>query len=318
MFREGEMGETHFLAALLGISEMVAGLTDRDEVLGTIVRIMPQLVGVDRGAILAYDERKKEFRTEVVHGPDRERIAAYERLVITEEDVKKLAHRILEQKLPALVRESSFPRPVASVLGIKMALVVPLVCRGRTLGIMILDPTTGRRLFTSKEINVVTGVAQQAAIALDNFRLQEEAQRAKEEARMIGNLFADGVLTLTADFRVVSLDPSAEALLQWRTSEVAGKGLPEAFEVAGRDGTRLPDASLALERALRMELGKNPPELQFRRKDGARVRCSVHTSHMRDSTGAIVEVLCALRRGSNVDGNVPVDAGAATDPSAPS
>src|SRR3972149_268046 len=121
MLPEGEVGGTHFLAALLGISEMVAGLTDREEVLGTIVRITPQLVGMDRCAILLYDEPRREFRTAVVHGPDRERNALYERLTITEAEARALAHRILEQKLPALGRESSFPRHIPGPLGTKMA-----------------------------------------------------------------------------------------------------------------------------------------------------------------------------------------------------
>ncbi|HEY5538011.1 MAG TPA: GAF domain-containing protein [Thermoplasmata archaeon] len=296
MIPEGDLSGTHFLAALLGISEMVAGLTDREEVLGTIVRITPQLVGMDRCAILLYDEPRREFRTAVVHGPDRERNAVYERLTITEAEARALAHRILEQKLPALVRESMFPRQIAGPLGIKMALVVPLVCRDRTLGIMIIDHTTGQRPFTSKEINVVMGVAQQAAIAVDNFRLQEDARRAREGARLIGELFADGVLTLTQDLRLIALDPAAERLLQWTTSEVVGKGLGDAFGVTGRDGTRLSGVHQVAERDLRSGSGRPPPELYFVRKDGSRVLCAALTTQVRDEHGETTEILCVLRK----------------------
>src|SRR5881296_1281862 len=86
---------------------MVAGLTDLEEVLGAIVRITPQLVGVDRCAILLFDPQRHEFRTAQMFGPDRERNAIFQRLVLREDDVRNLAHRILEQKLPA----SSGARP---------------------------------------------------------------------------------------------------------------------------------------------------------------------------------------------------------------
>src|SRR5436190_1885313 len=122
MLPDGELGDQKVLAALLGISEMVAGLTDLEEVLGAIVRITPQLVGVDRCAILLYDPRKREFRTAQVFGPDRERNATFQRLVIREEDVRVLAHRILEQKLPALVREGSLPPQMAESLGMRTVL----------------------------------------------------------------------------------------------------------------------------------------------------------------------------------------------------
>lgn len=307
MIPEGDLGGTHFLAALLGISEMVAGLTDRDEVLGTIVRIMPQLIGMDRCAILLYDDRKKEFRTTVVHGPDRERNVVYQRLAITEEDVRGLAHRILEQKLPALVRESSFPRHIAGALGIRMALVVPLVCRERTLGIMILDHTTGQRPFTSKEINVVMGVAQQAAIAIDSFRLQEEARLTNEEVRLVGELLSDGLLRLTPDLQIIGLDPGAEALLQRKTSDVRGKGLAEAFAVTGRDGARLSEVPRVAERALRPAPGRGPPELFFQRADGTRVLCEVLMTQVRDERGDLAVVLCALRRVSVPREDAPAD-----------
>src|SRR4030067_198134 len=111
MLPEGDLGETKVLAALLGISEMGAGLTDLEEVLGVIVRITPQLVGVDRCAVLLLDEERREFHTAQIFGPDRERNATFQRLVIREEDVLRLAHRILEPKPAALIPGGRRPPP---------------------------------------------------------------------------------------------------------------------------------------------------------------------------------------------------------------
>src|SRR5436309_14858057 len=205
MIPDGELGDQKVLGALLGISEMVAGLTDLEEVLGAIVRITPQLVGVDRCAILLYDPRRQDFRTAQVYGPDRERNATFQRLVIREEEVRSLAHRLLEQKLPALVREGSLPPTMSEPLGMKTVLIVPLVCREQVLGIMTLDHTKGLRLFTSREINVVMGVAQQAAIAIENFRLKTDAAKARETLRVASEILSDGLVTLTAGHRIVSL-----------------------------------------------------------------------------------------------------------------
>ncbi len=295
MLPEGDLGETKILAALLGTSEMVAGLTDLEEVLGVIVRIAPQLVGVDRCAVLLYDGKKQEFRTAQVFGPDRERNAMFQRLVVREEDIRKLAHRILEQKLPALIREGMLPPHMAEGLGMKTVLVVPLICRDRVLGIMTLDHTRGQRLFTSKEINVVTGIAQQAAIAIDTFRLKSEAERAKERMRVATELLADGVLALTDAFRIDSLDAAAEALLGWKTAEVAGKPLAEAFAVTNREGVRLPEVRESAELVLRPPRREHPL-LYFQRKDGSRILVEVRTAPVRDEMGDVVEVVCALRR----------------------
>ena len=298
MLPDGELGDQKVLAALLGISEMVAGLTDLEEVLGAIVRITPQLVGVDRCGILLFDSVKREFRTAQVFGPDRERNAIFQRLVIREEDVRSLAHRILEQKLPALVREGALPPQMSESLGMRTVLIVPLVCRDSVLGIMTLDHTRGLRLFTSKEINVVMGVAQQTAIAIENFRLKSEAAKARETLRVASEILSDGLITLTAAHRIVSLDPTAEALLQWPTAEVSGKGFSQAFTITNREGTRLPDIAQAADLVLRPANRREPPVLSFRKKDGSRVLCEVRTAPIRDDLGEVVEIVCALRRTS--------------------
>jgi len=303
MLPDGELGDQKVLAALLGISEMVAGLTDLEEVLGAIVRITPQLVGVDRCAILLFDRQRREFRTAQVYGPDRERNATFQRLVIREEDVRSLAHRILEQKLPALVREGSLPPQMAEALGMRTVLIVPLVCREEVLGIMTLDHTRGLRLFTSKEINVVMGVAQQAAIAIENFRLKSDAARARETLRVASEILADGLITLTGEYRILSLDPRAEALLQWKSLEVAGKGFSQTFVVTDREGTRLPEVPQAADLVLRSAARREPPLMYFRRKDGSRVLCEIRTAPVRDDLGEVVEIVCALRR-TNGDGEV--------------
>src|SRR2546427_422557 len=205
MLPDGELGDQKVLAALLGISEMVAGLTDLEEVLGAIVRITPQLVGVDRCGIL---------------------------------------------------------------------------------------------LFTSKEISVVMGVAQQPAIAIENFRLKSEAAKARETLRVASEILSDGLITLTAAHRIVSLDPTAEALLQWPTAEVSGKGFSQAFTITNREGTRLPDIAQAADLVLRPANRREPPVLYFRKKDGSRVLCEVRTAPVRDDLGEVVELVCALRRTS--------------------
>ncbi|TLZ70767.1 MAG: GAF domain-containing protein [Methanobacteriota archaeon] len=304
MLPEGDLRDTKVLAALLGISEMVAGLTDLEEVLGAIVRITPQLVGVDRCAILLFDPQRHEFRTAQMFGPDRERNAIFQRLVLREDDVRNLAHRILEQKLPALVRGASLPPHMADSLGMRTVLIVPVVCRDTVLGIMLLDHTKGPRLLTSQEINVVMGVAQQAAIAIDNFRLKAETARAEEKLRVTSEILADGLITLTEDHRIAALDGLAEELLQWQTAEVAGRGFAETFGVTDRGGVRLPDAPRAADLVLRPAVRREPTIFYLRRKDGSRVLCEVRTAEVRDDLGGVLDVVCALRRVPSPEGTV--------------
>src|SRR3989337_3235365 len=102
------------------------------------------------------------------------------------------------------------------------------------------------------------GIPQQAAIAIDNFRLKSEAGRTWARIRAATELLADGVVTLTDEFRIVGLDAAAENLLQWKTGEVAGRPLAEAFAVMDREGVRLPEVGESAELVLRSSRRERP------------------------------------------------------------
>jgi serine phosphatase RsbU (regulator of sigma subunit) len=60
------------------------------------------------------------------------------------------------------------------------AIVLPLRARGRTVGLVTLARDPGRRGFDSEDVATVSGVAERAALALDNARLYGQQQRIAE------------------------------------------------------------------------------------------------------------------------------------------
>ncbi len=296
---DGNLSETQILAALLGISEMVASLTDLDEVLGTIVRITPQLVGVDRCAIMLYDDNRGEFQTAQVFSSDDARNTEFQRLVLKEEDVRKLAHKILEQKLPALVKDAEkdgmLPGHVAARLGIRSVLVVPLACRGRTLGIMTLDVINGQKFFTSKEINVAMGVGVHAAVAVEQFRLLDRERTMREDVSAVTQALGAGLMTVDRNFRILALDPTAESILGWESPEVVGRQCAETFFAVDEAGSAMCEHGCVAHQILDQAKQGASQKLFFRRKDGSRVLCFVRGAPIRDDLDEAVRVVYAIR-----------------------
>jgi signal transduction histidine kinase/ActR/RegA family two-component response regulator len=69
-------------------------------------------------------------------------------------------------------------------LGLRSSMVVPLRCRGRTLGVMSFVSAESGRLFDATDLALAEELASIAALAVDNARLYREAQdanRAKDE-----------------------------------------------------------------------------------------------------------------------------------------
>jgi PAS domain S-box-containing protein len=292
MIPQEELGETQLLAALLGLAEMIGGLTDPEEILASIVRIAPSLVRVDRCALMTYDESAREFRTAASFGPGGVP-TPYEGLALPEGDMPRLAQRLVRQRLPVLVKDATkeafVPPAIVQRLGLRAALIAPLVCRGRLLGAMWLDHTTGAHYFTSKEINVILGIATEAAIALDNAALGRALAREQRRFAALASTLSDGVIAVGPDGRIVELDAGAERLLGWTTSETRGRRFVDVFEVSEAEAspgwTR--DAAGPSRRA---------KDLRLRAHDGTRVPCGVLMAAARDAEGAVVEVVYALRK----------------------
>ena len=67
---------------------------------------------------------------------------------------------------------------LARELGLKSAMIVPLIARGRTLGAITFVTAESGRLYTSADLALAEDLARRTALAVDNARLYREAQEA--------------------------------------------------------------------------------------------------------------------------------------------
>jgi len=293
-----EIGEMQILAALIGVAEMVGGLTDTDELLASIVRVMPGLVRVDRCAILSYDPSAREFRTITSFAPGGQS-TAFDGLTIEEAEIPRLAQRLISLRLPALVkapsREAGLTPLLQKRLGLRSALVVPLAARGRFLGVLWLDDTRTSHLFTSKEINIVQGVAAQVAIALDGAKLAVQLDLERRRLEALVSALADGLVVVDRDLRILHLDGGAEALLGWHSSEVRGRRMYDVYNISEAE------ASVAWTRE-KSGPALAPKDLRLRAHDGVTVECNAQAIAVRGDDGDLIQILFALRKKAGTKG----------------
>ena len=292
MAEREEIGETQILASLLGIAEMICGLADTDESIPLIARVTPGIVRVDRCAIMAYDDASREFHTIASFAPGSRR-TPFDGLRIQEAEIPWLAQRLIALQLPALLKaasgEAGLSPALQQRLSMKSALVVPLAARGRFLGLLWLDDTRNPHYFTSEEINIVQGVGAQVAIALDRATLADQLDLERRRMDSLVSTLSDGLIVVDRELRIVTIDPGAEALVGWQTSEVRGRRMQEVFEISEAE------ASVAW----RMEKSgpaSTPKDLHLRARDGRPVACTAQGIAVRGSEGDLVQILYALRK----------------------
>jgi signal transduction histidine kinase/GAF domain-containing protein len=113
-------------------------------------------------------------------------------------------------------------------IGMSSLMCVPLIARGRVLGAITLLSDQPERLFEEADLATAEELARRAAVAVDNARLLDEAERRAEAARVLEHI-ADGVLLLDSKGVVRLWNRAAEAITQIDADEVVGRRAEEAI-----------------------------------------------------------------------------------------
>ena len=240
------------LATLYEIGKETASILDLDELLQRVVEIVKRVIDYDMFAILLVDEDRQELvlRKWVNFGAAKER----QRLPISE-GLTGAAVRSKEPILVADVRQD--PRYVSLIPEARSELVVPLVLQDRVVGVFDLESPVLDR-FTEEHVKVLTPLASQVAIAIENAglyaalrkndrRLQRELKIARDiqHALFPEESPAGPGWEASAHFRparelggdLYDFYDMGAGLLGVATGDVAGKGVPAALYAAFASGT---------------------------------------------------------------------------------
>ena len=165
-----------------------------EHLLGLIVNLTSELIKCEICSVMILDPNKNELVVRATQSLDDEYLK--KRPVKVEKSFSGLA--ILQGSSIQSHDISKEPKysykPMAQRLGLKSLLCVPMLVKGRGVGVINFYMTTPHR-FSAKEIALLEAIASQAAIALERDELgrkAEDSRRALEERKFIER--AKGIL----------------------------------------------------------------------------------------------------------------------------
>jgi sigma-B regulation protein RsbU (phosphoserine phosphatase) len=240
------------LATLYEIGKETASILDLDELLHRVAEIVKRVIDYEMFAIFLVDEASDELvlRKWVNFGDAKEK----HRLSISE----GLTGAAVRSKEPILVGDvRRDPRYVDLIPEARSELVIPLVHNDRVVGVFDLESPVKDR-FTDEHVKVLTPLASQVAIAIENAglyaalkkndrRLQRELKIARDiqHALFPEESPAGPGWEASAHFRparelggdLYDFYDMGGGLLGVATGDVAGKGVPAALYAAFASGT---------------------------------------------------------------------------------
>ena len=163
------------------IADTVSQSLDLDTILNSALDKVLELMKGHTGGILLLDPETQTLSYRVYRGLSEEFVKGISGLKLGE----GIAGLAAQQKEPIYVdnisQDPRLTRYVVVVEGLKAFASVPLLSKNRVLGVMNIA-SHGLRRFAPEDIQLLSSISNQIAVAIENARLYEELQR-KEEMR---------------------------------------------------------------------------------------------------------------------------------------
>ncbi len=290
------------------------------EVLSTIVRETVRLVQANRGAIALWDETNRALTVMAEHrqskaGDENHPEIRADRPTFTISDISFEMNEMSDNpSAPLVLAEMDFPLELSqrAISGLShflnrywnlepghtgAILISPLRWQKNTVGAIILNDSTAGRVFAKEDMDIVTLIASQAAVAIENARLFDAVATERNRSRAILDSIADGVFTTNTDQKIISVNPATERLTGYPALELIGRGYLEALQFSDRSGQPLNPELSPLHRAMKVASSIEPQIFQIKRggEDGGEALIALVAAPILDDGGAIIGTVGVFR-----------------------
>jgi diguanylate cyclase (GGDEF)-like protein/PAS domain S-box-containing protein len=174
--------QVDWMRALLKVGQSLTSTLQLDDVLRRIVEAGVSLTQAEEGFLALLDASSGEFHLRAVKNIDEARIKTTRMPVkdsLVGEAIRsgKAVRRSADSQDPSLKISTGFL--------VHSLLYVPIISRGKPVGVLAVDNRIGRQHFTQRDERMLTSLVDYAAIALENAALFEQARRDLAERKRV-------------------------------------------------------------------------------------------------------------------------------------
>ncbi|MBI3287433.1 MAG: GAF domain-containing protein [Chloroflexi bacterium] len=208
------------LALLSEIARSVNSSLDLDEVLNLAIDKVLEITGAERGFLMLRDTGSDELVFRVARNIERETIQAPEFQVS-----RGILAQVAQEGRPLLTSNAQkdqrlMGRGSVQELGLRSVLCVPLQARDRSIGLIYVDNPYQEGIFSEEDLELISSLAHQAAVAIENARLYQEVARSAEEMAQLYDTSLDIVQELDLPKVLEAILDRAAKLLKARSANL--------------------------------------------------------------------------------------------------
>jgi signal transduction histidine kinase len=250
------------LTALTDAAKAINSTLDLDDVLGVILSSALGLLGGTEGSIMLLDENEEFLETYCYRGSS-DRYEPEPRLRVGQ----GIAGYVAAKRQAVVVTGKPDPNTFRDVpekqVDIHSAMCVPLISRGRLLGVLSINDTEGGRDFSEYDLRTLRVFADHAAVAIANATLYEKERENVAKLMEVDQLKSEFVATVSHELKtpLTSIIGAAQTLRR-AAARLDEESKVEFLTMMERQGQRLLRLIEDILFASRIEAGERPLKLE--------------------------------------------------------
>ena len=217
------------LLVLYGFANTISLILDPELLLHETMNVLFGLVKAQRGAIFLFDERTRTLAQRLSRSrgqSDQGKEIVFSRTIIDQVFKDRKGILTLDAKSDARFQGSQS----IQIENIRSCICVPLETQTRTLGVIYIDSRLQGGGLSKEDLTLVSGLANQTAIALENVELVQRLDQERKRIEGILNGLTVGVISIEERGEISFVNPKALQILHRASGDLTGRPVSFAFE----------------------------------------------------------------------------------------
>ena len=225
------------MAILLEVSTSLSRIMDLTTLISKIIEKVSEILNAERSSLFLLDREKGELWSKVAQGEDVSEI----RFPISSGLAGHVATHGEILNIEDAYEDARFNKQLDQTTGFrtKSVICIPVQNReGVTIGVIqAINKKLGK--FDQEDEKLLTALASQMAVTLENTQLYEETMNMKNYLQSVQESISNSIITTDNSFKIVTLNKTTEKLFQKNPDDILGQDIRELL---GKENSILVDS----------------------------------------------------------------------------
>lgn len=221
------------------IGRATSAVLDIDQLLEEVMAVISKRLDFDRGVIWLANQKNDRliYKSGYGYSAEEEKVLKEAEFHLDNPDSRGFAVQAFKEQKGFLLDDVEAVRDdlsmksyeLISQFNAKSIICVPLVYKGESLGVLVVDNVETKRSLTQSDMNLLLGVASQTAVSIVNARSFQELQNSEKKYRELVENANSIIMRVDPGFHVTFFNEFAQNFFGYKELEIMGKNVHETL-----------------------------------------------------------------------------------------